>query len=55
MMTRERAIKQLKAQVENDDLEAAHEEADFILCELLEALGYLDVVEVWREVGKYYA
>ena len=37
------------------DIECAHIEADFILCELLRELGYGDVVDEWKQVDKYYA
>jgi hypothetical protein len=55
MMTRERAIKELKHAQKNRDVEAAHATADFVLCELLKALGYEDVVAEWEEVEKWYA
>lgn len=37
------------------DTEAAHSEADGILCDLLIALGYASVVEEWAKVDKWYA
>jgi hypothetical protein len=55
-MTREKAIEQLKTlQQEGRDTEADHSEADEILCELLNALGYGDVVAEWEKVEKWYA
>ena len=39
----------------NPDCEAAHFNADELLCELLEELGYGEVVEVYHEVCKWYA
>ncbi len=32
----------------------AHEEADALLCELLMALGYVHVVELYHAIGKWY-
>lgn len=39
----------------NDDTEDAHFEADEILCNLLEELGYGDVVAEYRKVDKWFA
>lgn len=54
-MTREEAIKQLRAIPPGHDIEAEHVEADSILCRLLIALGYADVVAEWEKVDKWYA
>lgn len=54
-MTREQAIDQLKKQQGSGDYEVAHGEADAVLCELLVALGYQDVVDEWEKVPKWYA
>lgn len=32
----------------------SHQEADEVLCDLLRALGYGEVVVAWREVPKWY-
>jgi hypothetical protein len=53
-MTREEALAALKAEQLNDDPETAHVKADAILCRLLGALGYGDVVAAWDEVEKWY-
>lgn len=37
------------------DPEAAHPLADEVLCDLLESLGYGDVVAAWRKIDKWYA
>ena len=37
------------------DVEVAHAEADKVLCELLEKLGYGEVVEAWKKIPKWYA
>lgn len=37
------------------DAETSHMEADDLMCELLETLGYDEGVEVFREAHKYYA
>lgn len=41
--------------VANGDTEAAHIDADGILCELLHSLGYVETVAAYHEVGKWYA
>ena len=37
------------------DIEERHRRADEILCELLENLGFENLVETYREVYKWYA
>ena len=54
-MTREEAIAQFKELQTSGDTEAAHSDADDVLCELLKSLGYEDVVEAYLEVPKWYA
>ncbi len=48
-------VKLLKVEIENDDIEYAHANADKLLCALLEELGYKDVVDVYVEIDKWYA
>lgn len=43
------ALKMLAA-IETSDKDAAHFQADNILCELLQELGYRDVVKKYREI-----
>lgn len=50
-----RALKTLQAESENYDTETAHINADHALCELLESLGYGDVVSEYRKISKWYA
>lgn len=54
-MDRETAIARLREMRNLGDTEAAHSDADDILCVLLESLGYSDVVAAWQEVPKWYA
>lgn len=54
-MTREEAIAKLKDLQKSGDTEAAHGDADQIICDLLSELGYQDVVEQWDKVDKWYA
>lgn len=54
-MTREEAIEKLKECQKNRDIEAAHSDADDVLCKLLSSLGYADVIEQWEKVDKWYA
>lgn len=48
-------MKRLKEAQENHDTEEAHADADNVLCDLLEALGYKKVVEAYNKVSKWYA
>ena len=54
-MTKEQAIEELKAEQSSGDIEDSHANADDILCELLTALGYADVVSEYNKVEKWYA
>jgi hypothetical protein len=54
-MTREQAIEKLKALQGDTDPDAAHMDADKVLCDLLHALEYSDVVLEWEKVKKWYA
>ena len=49
------AIEEMKKLVNNDDYEIAHSRADDILCDVLTKLGYEDLVDVYNQVGKWYA
>lgn len=48
-------VKRLEALHGSKDKEIAHGYADDILCELLDKLGYADVVKAWVKVPKWYA
>lgn len=39
----------------NGDYECAHSDADDILCEMLIELGYQDIIDLYNQVGKWYA
>ena len=52
---KEWAINQLKNEVDKRDLEEAHYNADYILCQVLEKLGLEEVVEIYNKIGKWYA
>jgi hypothetical protein len=54
-MTREEAIQRLKDEQENGDTEIAHINADDVLCDLLESLGYGDVVGEYEKINKWHA
>ena len=49
------AISELKEAKKNGDIEGAHCDADDILCKLIIALGYEDVVDAYHMVPKWYA
>ena len=48
------AIRKLLDLQKNRDMEYAHLEADNILCELLDSLGYEEVVEAFHDIDKEY-
>ena len=49
------AIEEMKKLVNSGDTEVAHIEADDILCDVLKKLGYEELVDVYEQVGKWYA
>lgn len=56
-MTREKAIEMLReiSRSEDRDPEAEHTAADQVLCDLLTAMGFADVVAEYEKIHKYYA
>lgn len=48
-------LKRMMEATENGDSEIAHSNADDILCEMLEELGYSVIVETYHKVSKWYA
>ena len=50
-----KAVAKLKELQECHDWEAAHGDADDLLCDLLRELGYSEVADEFDEVGKWYA
>ena len=52
---KEEIIIKLKKQQGNLDFELCHQEADKLLCHLLEELDCKDVVDEFKKVGKWYA
>lgn len=48
-------IEALKVEQQNNDTEEAHANADGVLCNLLEELGYTKIVEEYDKVHKWYA
>ncbi len=49
------AICELRKLSLSNDTEAAHEDADDVLCKLLIALGYPEVVQEFNKIKKWYA
>lgn len=43
------------AQMKTCESEADHEDADWILCDLLEELGYKELVAAYKNVPKWYS
>lgn len=54
-MNEQDAINILKECQESGDTESAHAEADNLLCQFLIDLGYVDLVEEYNKVDKWYA
>lgn len=54
-MDRYAALKKIQECANSDDPETAHQAADQVLCDLLRALGYGDVVDAYLDVEKWYA
>jgi hypothetical protein len=54
---RQEFIDRLKICVRGDhgDNEDNHIRADEVLCDILDLLGYEDLVSLWHKVGKWYA
>ncbi len=50
-----RIAKHIEAECSHDDIEAAHLNADAILTDLLEQLGFNKTVAAWSEVDKWYS
>lgn len=49
------AVAKLKELQDSFDPEGAHGEADGALCDLIEALGFPEVVEEYHKIHKWYA
>lgn len=47
--------KLMEAEIESYDIEVSHGYVDDLLCRLLRELGYVEVVEVYSKVDKWYA
>ena len=54
-MTPEKALAELNGLKILSDTEVAHGCADDILCELLQTLGYTEIVDAFRSIEKWYA
>lgn len=56
-MTKEQALTEMTylATQNNDDPEHNHGEADRILCDLLDSLGYQEIVTAYNKITKWYA
>lgn len=54
-MTYEQALVRMRAAKQIEDTEAAHLEADEILCQYLRELGATELVDLWNEIDKWYA
>ena len=40
---------------QSSDIEGGHRGVDFVLIEMLEELGYQEIVDLWKEQPKWYA
>ena len=48
-------MERMRECVANDDTEGAHCDADSILCEVLRATGFGDLVDEYHKVDKWFA
>ena len=53
--TIEEIIAKLKELQQDDDRESAHMQADWIICNLLDDLGYAEVTKEYDKISKWYA
>lgn len=51
----EAAVERLRELAKSSDPETAHQQADLVLCDVLELLDCHAVVEAWRGVKRWYA
>jgi hypothetical protein len=51
----QKLIDELKQLQGDGDTEGQHGRADDILCEILVELGYIEAVEEWKKVNKWYS
>lgn len=58
-MVTEEYINEIKADLiryaDDKDVEMSHIYADAALCDLLEKLGYKEIVDLYNDIGKWYA
>jgi hypothetical protein len=54
-MTKEEALAKLAECQKSNDTEVAHSDADDVLCDLLDELGYGDVVAEYHKVSKWFS
>ena len=54
-LTIEEIIAKLKELQQDDDIDGAHVQADWIICNLLEDLGYTEVIKEYDKISKWYA
>ena len=54
-MTEEEALERLEDLIEMEDVEKAHYLADKVLIDFIRNLGYTEVVDLWKQVEKWYA
>lgn len=55
VMDEEKYVKRLKEIIDSQDTEGGRYDADQVLCDALEELGYTDIVDEWRKQSKLYA
>lgn len=51
---KKKAVEKLKLLQEGWDTEMAHGRADDVLCDLLKEIGYIEVVEEYKKIEKWY-
>jgi hypothetical protein len=53
-MTKQDAINRLQSLQRNDDCSNVHSEADAVLCDFLDAIGYGEIAREFRKIHKIY-
>lgn len=53
-MTKQDAINRLQSLQRNDDCSNVHSEADMVLCDFLDAIGYGEIAREFRKIHEIY-
>ena len=48
-------LEEKEREIKSDDYEISHSNGDTLLCELLDELGFSEVVEAYNDLNKWFA